>query len=208
MRELLLSPDQTKKIKELYRGMETGYDRIAHELGHSCTGCPDNCCDSWFQHHTYCEWAFLWQGIRQLEDEQIDQIMQRAQTYVKESKALLDKGERPRLICPLNEGGLCFLYEHRMMICRMHGVPASMTRPDGRVLRFPGCHICRQHVEEQYSDLKAAPCMDRTSLFRRLASLESDLLQEQRHLYPKVKMTLAEMIVKGPPRVTLRHCER
>jgi hypothetical protein len=188
--------------------MESGYDRVAREIGHSCEECPDNCCDSWFQHHTYSEWAYLWQGIRLLEDLQIDQITRRARAYLEESQILLARGETPRLMCPLNERGRCFLYEHRLMICRLHGVPATMTRPDGKLLSFPGCHVCQEMVEKKYGDPRESPFMDRTDLFRRLAALENEVLEGQRHLYPRVKLTIAEMIVKGPPRVPHSPCEQ
>ncbi len=41
--------------------------------------------------------------------------------------------------------------------------------------------------------------MDRTDLYKRLALLESRVLGHKRHLYPRIKMTIAEMIEQGPP---------
>jgi Fe-S-cluster containining protein len=112
-------------------------------------------------------------------------------------------------MCPLlNEKGLCSLYQHRMLVCRMHGIPATVTRPDGQAMRFPGCFRCQEIVREKYSPENEAPAMNRTQLFRQLAALESRLLEGRRHLYPKVKKTIAEMIVEGPPAVPLPHCER
>jgi hypothetical protein len=42
--------------------------------------------------------------------------------------------------------------------------------------------------------------MDRTVLYQRLAQLESRFLGERRGMLPKIKLTIAEMIVNGPPR--------
>ena len=207
MKELFLSPRLSHLLARIYSDMEAGYDLIAVQLGHTCDNCPDNCCDSYFKHHTYCEWAYLWEGIRALPDDDIDRILTRAEEYVKESRAILAKGEQPQLMCPLNEDGRCILYSHRLMICRMHGIPAYLIRPDGKRLSFPGCFRCQEIVKEKF-DGKQEPAMDRTGLYRNLAGLESELLGEKRHLYPKVKLTIAEMIVKGPPRIPRPYCER
>jgi hypothetical protein len=73
---------------------------------------------------------------------------------------------------------------------------------------FPGCFRCQEIVEKKYDVENDAPSMDRNQLFHQLVSLESRLLEERRHLYPKVKKTIADMIVEGPPTVPLPHCER
>ncbi len=208
MKELFLPPELFQELGEIYAAMEKNYEQVASTIGLTCQECPDNCCDSYFLHHTYCEWAFLWVGLRLLDDTLFDTIQQRAQEYVLQSREALKEQQRPRLMCPLNENGLCLLYEHRMLICRMHGVPASLVRPDGQKLRFPGCFRCQEIVQSRYEDENAAPAMDRTLLFRRLVQLESRLLGQQRHRYPKVRLTIAEMIVQGPPRIQKRLDER
>ena len=200
MKELFLPPELSCEISEIYASMVTAYNEVAQEIGLSCDGCPDNCCDSFFLHYTYCEWAYLWEGIRALGDEQLDRIMQRAQDYVQQSRVLISRGERPQIMCPLNEGGRCGLYAHRMMICRTHGVPASLTRPDGQLLRFPGCFRCQEIVGGRYAAETDAPAMERTILYQRLAQLESRFLGDKRGVFPKIKMTIAEMIVSGPPK--------
>jgi hypothetical protein len=138
----------------------------------------------------------------------LTRIIERSRDYLAECRRLLARGERPQLMCPLNEQGLCALYHHRLMICRLHGVPAMMTRPDGQGLRFPGCFRCQEIVRERYRGEDGAPRMDRTELLVRVAELESDLLGGRRHLYPKVKRTIAEMIAGGPPRIDKPFCER
>lgn len=193
--EIILSADFAKQVAGLYQDMESAYDRTAAELGFSCSGCPDNCCDSYFQHHTYTEWAYLWHGLRTLEEKQLEIVTEKASQYVVESEDSLAKGERPMVMCPLNSEGLCTIYPYRMMICRLHGVPATFTRPDGRTLSFPGCFRCQELV----SGINSPPSMDRTRFFQRLVNLEIQLLGHKRQTAPKVRLTIAQMIIKGPP---------
>ena len=200
MKELFLPSELSCEIGEIYESMAADYDTVAQAVTLTCRGCPDNCCDSYFLHYTYSEWAYLWEGIRALDDARIDRIMQRARDYVSQSQLLIAKGERPQLMCPLNEKGLCSLYEHRLMICRTHGVPATLTRPDGQRLRFPGCFRCQEIVQDKYAVESEAPAVDRTILFKRLAQLEARFLGDKRGLFPKIKLTIAEMIVAGPPK--------
>jgi hypothetical protein len=199
MLELSLPPEMTEELAAIYQTLQEEYERTAARIPLACAGCPDNCCDSWFHHHTYSEWAYLWQGLRLLEEQVLSRIVGRAEDYVRQSQAQLAAGQRPRLLCPLNEDGLCILYQHRLLVCRMHGVPAAMTRPDGCSLRFPGCFRCQEIVREKYAQENKAPAMDRTQMFIRLAELENRLLHGQRQHVPKVKKTIAEMIVQGPP---------
>ena len=192
--EIVLTPEFTRQMAELYHDMEAAYDQTAKALDFSCSGCPDNCCDSYFLHHTYAEWAFLWQGLKTLAESQLRKITAKAAKYVVESEAALARGERPITMCPLNTDGLCALYSYRLMICRLHGVPATFTRPDGQKLAFPGCFRCQ---EQTAVDNSIAP-LDRTQFFRRLVGLELALLSG-RKTAPKVKLTIAQMVVKGPP---------
>jgi hypothetical protein len=46
------------------------------------------------------------------------------------------------------------------------------------------------------------PRVDRTALLTELARIEDELLQHKRHLFPRVRMTIAEMILQGPPMVS------
>lgn len=193
--EIILNPEFARKVAVLYREMEEAYDRTAAELDFSCSGCPDNCCDSFFLHHTYTEWAYLWYGLKTLADEKLKEIITRASDYLLASEASLAKEERPTIMCPLNDNGLCSLYSYRLMICRLHGVPATFTRPDGQQLNFPGCYRCQEHLAAHNS---ATP-MDRTQFFRGMVELETELLGQRRMTAPKVKLTIAQMLVKGPP---------
>jgi len=191
-----LNEDLSRRLSELYREMESAYDLVAQSLSFGCMGCTDNCCDSYFLHHTYLEWAYLWEGLELVDEEKKEQVINRATAHVVAVERALASGERPLVLCPLNEEGRCVLYAHRLMICRMHGVPSSMVRPDGKRLTFPGCFRCQEVVaafEGKVSEV------DRTDFYRRLVALEHELLGPRRHYLPRAKMTIAQMIVKGPP---------
>lgn len=198
MSKSMLPPDISQKIAELYSDMEKAYDELAQSIDFTCNGCPDNCCDSYFQHHTYTEWAYLWEGLNALPEEQRESFIKRAEEYVIKSEEMLARDERPNIMCPINVDGLCGLYPHRLMICRMHGVPSAMTRPDGKRMEFPGCFRCQEIVAGK-TDVAH---LDRTEMYQRLIQLEMEWLGMKRNILPKVKMTLAEMIVKGPPTFT------
>ena len=198
--ELVLPSELVQEMEAIYTAMANGYATVASAIGLTCDNCPDNCCDSYFLHYTYCEWAYLWHGLTQLAAAHLEEIRQCAQEYVKASQLALSEGMRPQQMCPLNEAGRCQLYQHRLMICRCHGVPATLTSPNGRRQRFPGCFRCQEMVQQRYSQPELAPAMERTALFRRLALVEQRLLGAGRLHYPKIRLTIAEMIVQGPPR--------
>lgn len=183
------------QLSTLYGEMEQAYSHVADQLGLSCSGCSDNCCTSYFLHHTHIEWAYLWEGIKACKEEKRGQFLQRAEDYVRTVAPLLSQGKTPHIMCPLNEEGLCRLYDHRLMICRMHGVPNSFVRPDGKRLRFQGCQIC----QGLYTGTSTVPELDRTDFYRRLAALEIKWLEETAQPSFRVRLTLAEMLVKGPP---------
>jgi hypothetical protein len=79
----------------------------------------------------------------------------------------------------------------------MHGVPNSFVRPDGKKLSFPGCSRC----QELYSYSQDVPILDRTPFYRELASLEIAFVGKKIKTLPRVNLTLAEMLVHGPPGV-------
>lgn len=208
MKELVLPEHLAERVEQLYVQMEAHYNNVARALAFSCKGCPDNCCDSYFQHHTYVEWAYFWRGFSQMAPERQELVKSWAEKYTAECRKAESRGERPQVMCPLNEDGLCILYSHRLLVCRTHGVPAGMRRPDGKVLQFPGCFRCQERVEEREQQGLKTPRVDRTPLLMELVQVEDELLEYKRHVYPKVKLTIAEMILKGPPALPTPHCER
>jgi len=177
--------------------MEKTYNQVARKIGLSCDGCPDNCCNSFFQHHTYIEWAYLWKGIRSYSDERQQDFVNKAWEYVSKSRVFLAQGLKPSMMCPLNDIGLCQVYEYRLMICRMHGVPNSFNMPDGKRISFPGCFRC----QELCSHLEKVPVLERTAFYRDLASLEMSFVGSRNKGLPKVNLTLAQMLVRGSPEI-------
>lgn len=184
-----------RKLAALYGRMGQAYAAAAQAIGLSCEGCADNCCTSFFQHHTYVEWVYLWKGLEALPGDRRQDYEARAAAYVREAQDALSLGQRPRLMCPLNDQGLCGLYEHRLMICRLHGVPTVSVRPDGARQEFPGCFKAQELCAER-TDVAV---LDRTALYRDLAQLEMEFLGSRLRQLPRVDLTLAEMIVRGKP---------
>lgn len=187
-----------RKLAALYHDMETSYAKTAKEIGLSCMQCENNCCTSYFMHHTYVEWAYLWKGINALPEDDRALFLENATSYVKRSRTDLANGTRPHSMCPLNKDGLCGLYTHRLMICRMHGVPNKLTAPNGASKIFPGCW----KSQELILSIPHPPILDRTSLYLRLVKLELAFVGPQKiHTLPRVNMTLAEMLEQGPPKI-------
>jgi hypothetical protein len=195
--KLTLPPDLAADLAGLYRDMEQAYDRVAEHMQHTCDGCPDNCCDSYFTHHTYIEWAYLRLGMAELSDEWRREVVLRARSCITSYEQAERQGKRPQIMCPVNEAGRCLLYQYRLMVCRTHGVPAIMTRPDGRVIRFPGCFRCQERIALR-SDSGGLPVMERTSLLLRLVELEQRFLHGKRARVPRLAKTIAEMVISEP----------
>ncbi|GAB6039118.1 hypothetical protein JCM15519_36770 [Fundidesulfovibrio butyratiphilus] len=183
------------KLTALYDKMAQAF-AAATPQGFTCAGCSTNCCVSHFQHHTYMEWLYLWQGMNALPEERRALYLERARENVRLSSESLARGEIPRVMCPVNDDGACGLYEHRLMICRLYGVPNMLLAHTG-VKEFPGCPSCMDMLK----DLPDHAVVDRTPLYRELAGLEMSLLGSRRGQLPKVDLTLAQMLVAGPPKV-------
>lgn len=183
-----------RRLEALYTRMAQGYEAAAQGTGFTCTGCTQNCCTSHFQHHTYAEWLYFFKGLDALPAPRREQYMDRARACVRETHEALARGERPAVMCPVNDDGLCGMYAHRLMICRLHGVPHLLAGRDGLPQAYPGCH--------RFPAGGAAAPLDRTPLYRDLARIEMDLLGARLRSLPRVNLTLAEMMVQGPPRLT------
>lgn len=192
-------PGLYQRLADLYRRMEESYNACAHQAGLTCENCPDNCCVSFFRHHTYVEWSYLWRGLLELPEKRRRHFIRRAEDYMREANQALTMNALPGAMCPLNEDGLCALYSYRLMICRLHGTRNVFTRPDGQRQIFPGC--------VRFAALSAAagpddiPTLDRTPLYAELAALELEFHKRAARSLPRVNLTLAEMIVLGPPKL-------
>jgi len=182
-------------LADLYAEIQEAYDQTAGLLDFTCQGCSDNCCNSYFLHHTYIEWAYLREGFSALSQVEQDKYLARARDYDQQGKIELAEGRRPEIMCPLNDEGRCGLYAHRLLICRLHGVPAGMTFPNGQRRDFPGCFRC----QEITANLHNVTAMDRTLFFKKMLGLEREFVGPRLNALPRVKMSLAEMLLKPLP---------
>lgn len=195
----LLSADRavidlfSEKMKVLYERMSASYDRSASCYGFSCRGCDENCCEERFYHHTLSEFVCLLGGLRSCDDEKRKEIFRRAGEVAGLYRMHDMEGQARRVLCPLNNDGMCGLYEYRLMICRLHGVPYRMKRPDNTEAQGSGCH----RVAWDMSPEKNAECMlDRTELYRQLSAIEIELRQKIGFSH-RIRMTIAGMIVEA-----------
>lgn len=189
-----------RRLAELYGRMDEAYARSAGAIGLTCEGCRESCCESLFRHHTYLEWLDLHAGFSALPEARRQEVLRDAEAWLRIHGSALP-GASPRVPCPLcvsADGRLsCGLYAHRPMVCRLHGVPNVLNRPDGRQAAFPGC--------DRAQDL-ARTCepalLDRTPLLAELARLEMELLGRERMArLPRVNLSIAEMLLMGPPKI-------
>jgi Fe-S-cluster containining protein len=178
-------------IRGLYEEMGSAYDRAAEGFGFSCSGCDENCCEERFYHHTLSEFIYLKRGLENCPEDKRKEIFRRAGEVVSLYAMHDAEGVARRVLCPLNVDGLCSLYDHRLMICRLHGVPYKMRRPDNTVTKGQGCH----KIEWDMSEEKSEACMlDRTDLYRQLSGIEIDL-RKKIGFNERIKKTIAEMVV-------------
>lgn len=180
----VITPFQSR-IEGLFDKMDKAYEAVANRCGFVCEGCEDNCCLTRFYHHTLLEYLYLRQGFFTLTETCQKEAKKNAEAviaiYAADDTAV-------RAICPLNTSGRCILYAYRPMICRLHGIPNEMKRPDGVLVRGPGCHEFGKHFPDP-----PAVFLDRTPHYREMASIESNL-RITTGFSLKIKLTIAEMI--------------
>jgi len=178
-----------EKLAELFLWMEAAYVEVAARYGFQCAGCEDNCCLTRFYHHTLLEYLYLHRGYSKLSEKERVRLRQRAVRVNREIEQADTLGEPIRVMCPLNEKGLCGLYQYRPMICRLHGIPNEMKRSGAVPVRGPGCgDFDRQCGHKQYIPF------DRTPLYMEMAANEKEI-RSKLGFTEKIKMTVARMIV-------------
>lgn len=177
-----------EKMRQLFEQMDQAYDTAARIHGFQCQGCQDNCCLTRFYHYTLAEYLYLGTGLKTLPTAHMNQIRQQATEVIQKMNDADQRQQPKRIMCPLNQNQRCVLYVYRPMICRLHGIPHLLRRPDGRRQIGPGCNDF---------DRQCGPCdpiLERTPLYTALAFLERQLRQTT-GFAQKIKMTIAEMIV-------------
>ncbi len=168
-----------ERLEALYARMDRRYSEIADRYGFHCRGCEDSCCRTTFYHHTLVEYLYLRAGVRRRVKERQTEFLHRSQNV----PANPDAGR-----CPLNNEGLCLLYAYRPMICRLHGIPHELRRPDGTVQRGPGCSVFHATARG-----KAPIAFDRTEFYVVLSNLEQDA-RKAFGFSQKIKMTISQML--------------
>ncbi len=175
----------------IFEGMDDAYAGVAEHYGFNCKGCEDNCCLTRFYHHTLLEYFCIKEGLDALDANTRELVSEKARKVIRETAGVDARGETPRIMCPLNEDGLCILYERRPMICRLHGISHELRRPGYAAIRAPGCDAFKNQCKD-----KAYSKFDRTPFYKKMAMLEQDIRRAS-GVMDKIKMTVAEIIVDG-----------
>lgn len=178
--------DLFAELAEIYCEMDKEYDRSAASAGFSCTGCSESCCETRFYHFTWSEYLYLLKGLKGLESDALDLMVDRAK-FVADFYRKGSQIEVPRIMCPVNEEGLCRLYDYRPMICRLHGVSHEFSM-GGQKRTGPGCGLF-----DTVSEGKSIIPLDRTPYYSRMSLLEKKA-REVLGQTGKIKMTVADMI--------------
>ena len=187
------------RLKAIYAKMDQQYAEAAAHYGFHCSGCVDNCCLTRFYHHTFLEYFYVSKGYETLDPENQAAVAQRASEVCAKTAEADEKGEKVRLMCPLNACGLCLLYDYRPMICRLHGISHELHRPGQGIIHSPGCEAFTEQSEG-----KGYFKFDRTPFYLEMAGLERELKQTV-GIMQKLKMTIAQMLLADDSHETRPH---
>lgn len=189
------------RIKSLYSSMDAAYARAAEFYGFRCNGCSESCCEERFYHYTLAEHLYLIEGVRSLDTDEACEILVRAEDVAGLYRLHDLQGGPERVLCPLNFDGLCRLYEYRPMICRLHGIPHHMKKPDGSGHTGPGCH---RFAGEMTPAGMAGPVFERTEYYSGMAAVEIEL-RRLTGFKGRYKNTVAEMVIDIPRTMDKTH---
>jgi Fe-S-cluster containining protein len=170
-----------RKLELLYYKMDKAFNKTAEHYGFKCNGCKDNCCKSFFYHHTFIEKDYLVNKAKEFDHDKKITLKKSAVLY-------LDTIENKPL-CPLNRDELCILYNARPMICRLHGIPHHLNLPGIEIKQNPGC-------DAGASCFKSASyfSFDRIPFYREMVEIEKEYRQKF-DLNGKTKQTIAHMLL-------------
>ena len=174
--------DLFQQLAELYSRMDRAYTRIADTLAFDCRNCSDSCCYQTFFHFSWIEYLYLLKGLSELPGAEKTKVMESCRENC-------GAGPSKRPCCGANREGLCLLYPHRPMICRLHGVAYRLTRPDGKLVRGPGCYRFESLTKP---GLPAE--LDRTEFYAALADLEQHT-RLRLAVTARLRMTVAQMLL-------------
>ncbi|ABW66248.1 hypothetical protein [Desulfosudis oleivorans] len=181
------------RLADLYARMDAAYNATAGRYGFDCADCADNCCYTVFYNHTSIEYFYLMEGLARLSEEKRRAVVAKALDARNQVDAAKAAGQKPRVLCPLNENGLCAMHGHRLMICRLHGIPYEIHYPGRTPFKGSGCEV----FETRCTGTAYLP-FDRTPFYSELAQLEQAVRQATGR-NEKVKMTIAQMLSTDLP---------
>ena len=161
--------------------MDKAFDKAASHYGFKCNGCEDNCCKSFFYHHTFIEKDYLIYKANEFDKDIKFSLKKSAKLY-------LDTIENKPL-CPLNKENKCTLYNHRPMICRLHGIPHHLNIPGRDTTKHPGCDAGASFFNSTNYFL-----FDRIPFYKEMAEIEKEYRQKFAKS-EKIKQTIAHMLL-------------
>jgi Fe-S-cluster containining protein len=176
-------------LSEIFTAIDAEYEKArAHYEGFSCDGCVDNCCTTVFHHHTLIEYFYFIEGLGKLDPKLLDIAAARSEGYLSAMRKQLGNLNAARIMCPLNFEGQCRIYEHRPLICRIHGMPGVLHSVRGKN-EWQGCKVFNEKFAGRMDHV-----IDRTMFYTKIAALEGDL-REELQFVQKYKKTIADMIL-------------
>ncbi len=177
-----------EKLNMLYIKMDNAYDEAASHYGFECNGCEDNCCKSFFYHHTYIEKDYLLSKAKDFSHDQRVSLKKSAGLYLDEiSQGSIEKKNKP--VCPLNSNSKCILYNQRPMICRLHGIPHHLKIPGREIQKSPGCN-----AGSPLFNLTTYYSFDRIPFYKKMAEIEKEY-KNSISKTSKIKQTIAHMLL-------------
>ncbi|THB80710.1 MAG: YkgJ family cysteine cluster protein [Desulfobacteraceae bacterium] len=171
--------------------MDDTWKNVADQYGFVCNGCEDNCCQTLFFHHTHIERDYLVEGFNALEKSVKLEVLHKAEAYC-DKLLLFSSPDKPfRMMCPLNLEGRCLIYDHRPMICRLHGLPHELSDTNGDREHQPGCRAGHARF-----NTKGYIPFNRTKIYTQMASLEAAYTRTIRRQGQRIKLTIAQMLTQ------------
>ncbi|NOX21241.1 MAG: YkgJ family cysteine cluster protein [Nitrospirae bacterium] len=175
-------------LYQIYEDIDREYQSAAEFYQFSCEGCEENCCSTVFYHHTLIEYFAVLDGFDELPEDIKQEALDKARDYIKELNKYRGKEEQLKIFCPLNFDGLCKIYKHRPLICRIHGLPGYFKHPTKGIQQFSGCKRFEKLKNQSRERL-----IDRTMFYTKIATLESQLRRDMNYVI-RFQKTIAEMI--------------
>ncbi len=180
----------TGRLFRIYSGIDDAFREAADHYGFSCDGCEDNCCRTVFYHYTLIEYFGLLEGFDRLPARIRDESMRKGRAYLDKLAQGRGGEEGLDLMCPLNFDGLCRIYEHRPLICRIHGFPGRFDHPAKGSQRFTGCKVFNETCSKEWTHL-----IDRTPFYVGYPDIEGRLRRALNHT-ARFRKTIAEMLIE------------